>query len=299
MPSPSWPRPRICASPCGSPARCLNTEGLAGLADGLAVLRGVVETFWDGFYPKLDPEDDNDPTFRVNILMGLCDSARLHRPHSPDPAGQRHVLRTVQPARHRHRLRRDSAACRRRSAQDVGHRRRLHRVPGARRCRRRRSSLRASLDRLAAIEAFVGEKVGASSGTNFAKLTDTLRAAEKILVARLARRGVVRRRSAGAERRRRRIGWPGAAAGRHVHQRRDQQPRGRAARARQDLHATTSAPSLRAPFPCSSSAASAWFRRVLWTSFGTSRPTALHRSKTCAGKTKTRRKAVKVLKHQR
>jgi type VI secretion system protein ImpA len=53
----------------------LNTEGLAGLADGLAVLRGLVENFWDGFYPKLDPDDDNDPTFRVNILMGLCDGA--------------------------------------------------------------------------------------------------------------------------------------------------------------------------------------------------------------------------------
>ncbi|HEX7509307.1 MAG TPA: type VI secretion system ImpA family N-terminal domain-containing protein, partial [Polyangia bacterium] len=53
----------------------LYTDGLPGLADGLVVLRGIVEAFWDGFYPKLDPEDDNDPTFRVNILMGLCDSA--------------------------------------------------------------------------------------------------------------------------------------------------------------------------------------------------------------------------------
>jgi type VI secretion system protein ImpA len=51
-------------------------------------------------------------------------------------------------------------------------------------------ALRASLASLAAIEAFVGEKVGASNGTNFAKLTDVLRTADKIMATRLARRGV-------------------------------------------------------------------------------------------------------------
>jgi type VI secretion system protein ImpA len=51
-------------------------------------------------------------------------------------------------------------------------------------------SVRSALASLDAIETFVGEKVGASSSTNFAKLTDVLRAADKILAARLARRGV-------------------------------------------------------------------------------------------------------------
>jgi type VI secretion system protein ImpA len=51
-------------------------------------------------------------------------------------------------------------------------------------------AVRSALESLKAIEAFVGEKVGAADGPNFSKLVDLLRAAEKIMTARLARRGV-------------------------------------------------------------------------------------------------------------
>jgi type VI secretion system protein ImpA len=49
----------------------LTTEGLAGLRDGLRLIRGLLEQFWDELYPRLDPEDGNDPTQRINILMPL------------------------------------------------------------------------------------------------------------------------------------------------------------------------------------------------------------------------------------
>jgi type VI secretion system protein ImpA len=49
----------------------LKEDGLAGFRDGLSVLSGFVEKLWDHFYPKLDPEDNNDPTIRVNILKNL------------------------------------------------------------------------------------------------------------------------------------------------------------------------------------------------------------------------------------
>jgi len=52
----------------------LNTGGLPGFAQGLAVLRGLVEAFWPSVHPQLDPDDDNDPTTRVNILAELCDA---------------------------------------------------------------------------------------------------------------------------------------------------------------------------------------------------------------------------------
>ena len=48
----------------------LKTEGLAGLRDGLAVLRGLLERHWDGLYPRLDP-DDNDPFERMTALTSL------------------------------------------------------------------------------------------------------------------------------------------------------------------------------------------------------------------------------------
>jgi type VI secretion system protein ImpA len=46
-------------------------EGIAGFRDGLATIRGLIEQFWDSVYPRLDPEDNNDPTERVNILTSL------------------------------------------------------------------------------------------------------------------------------------------------------------------------------------------------------------------------------------
>ena len=49
----------------------LKLEGLSGLADGLSVLRGVLETYWDHLYPQLDPDDNLDPSERVNILIAL------------------------------------------------------------------------------------------------------------------------------------------------------------------------------------------------------------------------------------
>ncbi len=49
----------------------LKLEGIHGLRDGLALLRGLLERFWDHLYPKLDPEDNNDPLERINILQSL------------------------------------------------------------------------------------------------------------------------------------------------------------------------------------------------------------------------------------
>jgi len=49
----------------------LKLEGIPGLRDGLAVLRGVLERFWDGVHPQLDPADGNDPLVRLNIIGWL------------------------------------------------------------------------------------------------------------------------------------------------------------------------------------------------------------------------------------
>lgn len=50
------------------------TDGLGGFADGLTLSRGLIERMWDHVHPKLDPDDDNDPTLRVNTIAGLADA---------------------------------------------------------------------------------------------------------------------------------------------------------------------------------------------------------------------------------
>ena len=49
----------------------LKMEGLPGFRDGLLVMKGLLEKYWDPVYPRLDPDDNNDPLERVNILASL------------------------------------------------------------------------------------------------------------------------------------------------------------------------------------------------------------------------------------
>ena len=49
----------------------LKLRGLPGLRDGLAVLRGLIDQYWDQLYPRLDPDDNNDPLERMNILAAF------------------------------------------------------------------------------------------------------------------------------------------------------------------------------------------------------------------------------------
>jgi type VI secretion system protein ImpA len=51
----------------------LKTEGLPAFAEGLALVRGYLERFWPNVHPQLDPEDENDPTVRVNTVSSLAD----------------------------------------------------------------------------------------------------------------------------------------------------------------------------------------------------------------------------------
>ncbi|HLV65227.1 MAG TPA: type VI secretion system protein TssA [Polyangiaceae bacterium] len=47
-------------------------EGLPGLAEGLQLIRLLLEQHWDVLHPQLDPEDDNDPTMRITALSALA-----------------------------------------------------------------------------------------------------------------------------------------------------------------------------------------------------------------------------------
>jgi type VI secretion system protein ImpA len=63
----------------------INMEGILGFRDGLNLLNGLLEKFWDPIHPMLDPEDDLDPTARVNILEELSNFESVLRPLSLAP----------------------------------------------------------------------------------------------------------------------------------------------------------------------------------------------------------------------
>ncbi len=56
----------------------MKTEGLAGLRDSMAVLRGSLERYWDTIWPQLDPDDNNDPLERMNIISFLSPPAGMY-----------------------------------------------------------------------------------------------------------------------------------------------------------------------------------------------------------------------------
>ena len=49
----------------------LNREGFPGFVQVLEYVRRALDTYWDSAHPQLDAEDDDDPTERVNALIGL------------------------------------------------------------------------------------------------------------------------------------------------------------------------------------------------------------------------------------
>ncbi len=57
----------------------IRTEGFEALTPGLTLVTQLLSRYWDGIHPRLDPDDDNDPTMRMNALAPLADSAALVR----------------------------------------------------------------------------------------------------------------------------------------------------------------------------------------------------------------------------
>jgi type VI secretion system protein ImpA len=54
-------------------------RGIAGMCEGLAVIEGMLLRHWDHLHPQLDPDEDNDPTARINTLLALTDAGGMLR----------------------------------------------------------------------------------------------------------------------------------------------------------------------------------------------------------------------------
>lgn len=46
-------------------------DGMPGLASGLQLLQALLMNYWANIHPGLDPDEDNDPDMRLNVLASL------------------------------------------------------------------------------------------------------------------------------------------------------------------------------------------------------------------------------------
>ncbi len=82
----------------------LRVEGLKGLEDSLVYIRRCCEEYWESCHPQLDPDDDDDPTMRMNAIAGLADNDTVLRglrlaPMTESRGFGRFSLRDIQLAR--------------------------------------------------------------------------------------------------------------------------------------------------------------------------------------------------------
>ena len=57
----------------------LHLKGVAEFFSVIGAIRQLLQDRWPHVHPQLDPDDDNDPTFRANALLPLADPIRVLR----------------------------------------------------------------------------------------------------------------------------------------------------------------------------------------------------------------------------
>lgn len=167
----------------------LNMEGLRGLKDSLSLLRRALEEYWDSIHPQLDPDDDNDPTLRINILTTICDVEAFLRPLSNAPLVEsraigRFSLRDFQYATGRLQPPAEATAPQLAVIQGA-----FSEVP-VEDVLATRDALQGSLDDIDAIENFLTRQVGIGNAPSFAPIRDLLEEALGHVKGQLERLGV-------------------------------------------------------------------------------------------------------------
>lgn len=172
-------------------ARALvRTDGLAGFADGLALVQGLVERFWEGLHPRLDPEDDNDPTLRVNCIASLRDPEATLRgvreaPLIASPALGRYSLRDVLAAAGLLTLPPGAGA-----PPDPGAVEAAFRGCELGGLQDTAQVLRRCLESVTGLETLLTERVGAAQSVDLGDLRELLRSGARVVDEALAKRGV-------------------------------------------------------------------------------------------------------------
>lgn len=169
----------------------VHTDGLDGLSEGLALLKGLVERYWDGIYPLLDPDDDNDPTIRINAITTLCDAETMLREVREAPLAASRALGRVG-------LRDVDIAAGRLSAPakadepplDMAAVDAIFQDSDLEELQATAAAVRRCIEDAAGIERLLTEILGAANSPDLSALPGLLRAADRELGERLSRRGV-------------------------------------------------------------------------------------------------------------
>ncbi|HEV2677053.1 MAG TPA: type VI secretion system protein TssA [Aliidongia sp.] len=166
----------------------LRLESMNGLAAGLSLVRKVLDQYWDGLHPQLDPDDDLDPVARVNIIAGLCDGSSFLRPvrEAPLVASRtfgRFGLRDVTEEG-----KSDPAAVNA-AFLDVA----------VETLQETAESVRSAIEDVRGIEEVITDKVGSSNAPDLSALGGVLKEIYRVLQARLSARGVGAEEAGGAE----------------------------------------------------------------------------------------------------
>jgi type VI secretion system protein ImpA len=166
----------------------LHTDGFAGFRDCLELIVGYLERYWESIHPQLDPDDDNDPTMRVNTLMSLRDGASTLSFIKRTPLVQAPALGNFSL--------RDILIARGESAAADGEKPEMSTVEAAFMATEPqaildlRDSVRETANHARKIEALVTEQVGAANTVSLDALIETCRDIERIVTEQLQRRGV-------------------------------------------------------------------------------------------------------------
>lgn len=162
----------------------LKLGGLEGFGEGLGVVRGLVEKYWPSIYPQLDPDDNNDPTERINILNGLS-SAKFVRELGQlvlcnSPSMGRITLQQILEAKERGDKTPDSGAPAS-TGPDLNQIKAAFKDAGSGPVQATLSFVEAATDQAHGIETFLDATLGAGRGVNFESLNKALNEMKRAL----------------------------------------------------------------------------------------------------------------------
>lgn len=165
----------------------LHTDGLMGLRDGLTLIQGLLEQYWETLYPQLD---NNDPTLRINTLLALCDpDSVLHSIREAtlvkSTAFGKITLRDILVALGKFSLPTGAKE----KPIDVATIDAAFMVAQLEELQNTADAIRQSIECVSAIESQLMDKVGAKQMADFSALPNLLKEAQQIMSEHLTKRG--------------------------------------------------------------------------------------------------------------